>query len=131
LKGDKGFPKIPFLFLSPRPRAIFLYHQITFNQTEFLSLFLPLKTQIQSDVEYIQMEFKLLRELLDSKENEKLQELKKEKEDVVKRLERSENELVQRRQRVRDLISYMQHQLKFSTMDMQQVRLQEVLGSRC
>ncbi|XP_032751590.1 tripartite motif-containing protein 30A-like [Rattus rattus] len=79
------------------------------------------ETQIQSDVEYIQMEFKLLRELLDSKENEKLQELKKEKEDVVKRLERSENELVQRRQWVRDLISYMQHQLKFSTMDMQQI----------
>ncbi|XP_052011614.1 tripartite motif-containing protein 30A-like isoform X2 [Apodemus sylvaticus] len=78
------------------------------------------ENQIQSDIEYIQMEFKGLRELLDSTEHEKLQELRKEKEDVVKKLEESENELVQQRQWVRDLISDMQNQLELSTMEMLQ-----------
>lgn len=48
---------------------------------------------------------------------------------MVKGLEESENELVQQRQRVRDLISDVQHQLELSTMEMLQVRLQEVPGS--
>ncbi|GAB1292464.1 Tripartite motif-containing 30C [Apodemus speciosus] len=81
------------------------------------------ENQIQSDIEYIQTEFKGLRDLLDFTESEKLQELRKEKEDVVKRLGESENELVQQKQWVRDLISDMQHQLELSTMEMLQAWL--------
>lgn len=79
-----------------------------------------LENEIQSDIKSVQIEINGLRELLDSKENEELQELKKEKEDVVKRLEESENELVQQRESVRDCISDIEHQLELSTMEMLQ-----------
>jgi tripartite motif-containing protein 5 len=72
------------------------------------------------------MELKGLRDLLDSKENEGLQELKKEKEEVMEKLEESENELREQTELVRDLISDVGHQLALSTMEMLQVRQQEV-----
>ncbi|GAB1292465.1 Tripartite motif-containing 30D [Apodemus speciosus] len=78
------------------------------------------ENQIQSDIENVQTEFNGLRDLLDSKENEELQELKKGKEDVMIKLEESENELVQQRELVRDLISEVEHQLELSTMEMLQ-----------
>nr|XP_038957048.1 tripartite motif-containing protein 30A-like isoform X3 [Rattus norvegicus] len=78
------------------------------------------ENQIQSDIKNVQIEINGLRELLDSKENEELQELKKEKEDVFQRLEESENELVQQRESVRDCISDVEHQLELSTMEMLQ-----------
>ena len=84
-----------------------------------------MKNQIQSDMENVQIEFNGLRELLDSKENEELQELKKGNEGVMKMLEECENELVRKRELVRDLISDMEHQLELSTIEMLQVRLQE------
>lgn len=76
------------------------------------------ENQIQSDIKNVQIEINELRELLDSKENEELQELKKEKEDVLQRLEESENELVKQRESVRGCISDVEHQLKLSTMEM-------------
>ncbi|EDL16720.1 mCG14411, isoform CRA_a [Mus musculus] len=88
--------------------------------TASLSLFLPMKNQIQSNVENVQRQFNGLREFLDSKENGELHRLKEDKEEVVKRLEESENELVQQRQWVRDLISDVEHQLELSTMEMLQ-----------
>lgn len=78
------------------------------------------ENQIHSDIEDIQIEFNGLRDLLDSKENEKLQELKKEKEEVMEKLEESEHELREQRELVRDLISYVQHQLELSVMEMKQ-----------
>lgn len=78
------------------------------------------ENQIQSDIKNVQIEINGLRELLDSKENEELQELKEEKEDVFQRLEESENELVQQRESVRDCISDVEHQLELSTMEMLQ-----------
>ncbi|XP_034368493.2 LOW QUALITY PROTEIN: tripartite motif-containing protein 30A-like [Arvicanthis niloticus] len=78
------------------------------------------ENQIQSNIENVQMEFKGLRDLLDSKENEELQKLMTEKEDVMKNLEESENELVQQRELVRDLILVVKHQLELSAMEMLQ-----------
>ncbi|OBS80336.1 hypothetical protein A6R68_21453 [Neotoma lepida] len=78
------------------------------------------KTQIQSDVEKVQMEFKGLWEFLDSKEKNELQKLKQEKEDIMNSLAESENELVKQRESVRDLISDVEHQLQCSTMEMLQ-----------
>nr|XP_034378292.1 tripartite motif-containing protein 30A-like isoform X3 [Arvicanthis niloticus] len=78
------------------------------------------KNQIQSDVEYVQTEFKGLRDFLNSKENEELQKLMTEKEDVMKKLRESENELEQQRQWVRNLVSYVEHRLEFSTIEMLQ-----------
>ncbi|XP_028637912.1 tripartite motif-containing protein 30A-like [Grammomys surdaster] len=78
------------------------------------------KNQIQRDIENVQMEFKGLRDFLDSKENEALQELNEEEEDVMEKLKESENELEQQRQWVKDLISDVEHQLELSTMEMLQ-----------
>ncbi|XP_076795932.1 tripartite motif-containing protein 30A-like [Arvicanthis niloticus] len=78
------------------------------------------ENQIQKDIENVQMGFKGLTDLLDFKENEELQKLKKEKEDVMKKLEESENELEQQRELVTDLISDVEHQLKLSAMEMLQ-----------
>ncbi|XP_031194069.1 tripartite motif-containing protein 30A-like isoform X2 [Mastomys coucha] len=78
------------------------------------------ENQIQSDVENVQIEFKRLREIVDSKENKELQKLKKEKEDVMKRLDESEKELGEQRELVRALISDVEHQLELSTMEMLQ-----------
>ncbi|XP_051005083.1 tripartite motif-containing protein 30A-like [Acomys russatus] len=78
------------------------------------------ENQIQSDVENIQMEFKELRDFLDSKEEEELMELEKEKEDIMKSLEESENKLSTQRESVRELISEVEHQLQGSAMEMLQ-----------
>ncbi|EGW07337.1 Tripartite motif-containing protein 30 [Cricetulus griseus] len=78
------------------------------------------KNQIQSDVENVQMEFKGLREFLDSKKKSELQKLMKEKEDVMNSLAESQNELEKQREAVRDLISDMEHQLDCSTLEMLQ-----------
>ena len=67
-----------------------------------------------------------MHEFLYSEEKNKLQKLKQEKEDIVKRLEESENELVNQRESVRDLISTVKHWLKCSTIEMLQVRMQDV-----
>ncbi|XP_031243573.1 tripartite motif-containing protein 30A-like isoform X2 [Mastomys coucha] len=78
------------------------------------------ENQIQSDVENVQIEFKGLREIVNSKETEELQKLKKEKGDVMKKLDKSEKELGEQRELVRALISDVEHQLELSTMEMLQ-----------
>uniref|UniRef100_A0A8C8UNJ6 Tripartite motif-containing protein 30A-like n=1 Tax=Peromyscus maniculatus bairdii TaxID=230844 RepID=A0A8C8UNJ6_PERMB len=90
------------------------------HRSEFLSLFLSLKNQIQGDVEKVQMEFKGLREFLDSKEKNEVQKLKQEEEDIMNSLAESESELVKQRESVRALISDLEHQLQCSTMEMLQ-----------
>ncbi|XP_027263703.1 tripartite motif-containing protein 12A isoform X7 [Cricetulus griseus] len=78
------------------------------------------ETQIQSDVENVQMEFKRLRGFLDSKEKNEVQKLMQEKEDVMNSLAESQNEVMKQREAVRDLISDVEHQLDCSTMEMLQ-----------
>ncbi|XP_057633083.1 tripartite motif-containing protein 30A-like [Chionomys nivalis] len=75
------------------------------------------ENKIQRDVENVQKEFKGLREFLDSKEKNELQKLMKEKEDILKRLEHSQNELGKQRESVRDLISDLACQLQCLTME--------------
>ena len=72
------------------------------------------------------MELKELREFLDSEEKNEVEKLMKEKEDILDILEDSQNELVKQRESVRNLISDLDHRLQCSTMEMLQVRLQEV-----
>ncbi|GAB1292466.1 Tripartite motif-containing protein 30A [Apodemus speciosus] len=78
------------------------------------------ENQIQSNVENVQIEINKLRDFLDFKENEELQKLKKEKEDVLKKLEESQNVLERQRELVRDLITDKKHHLELSTMEMLQ-----------
>ncbi|XP_052570805.1 tripartite motif-containing protein 30A-like isoform X2 [Peromyscus californicus insignis] len=78
------------------------------------------KNQIQGDVEKVQMEFKGLREFLDSEEKNEVQKLKQEEEDIMNSLAESQSELVKQRESVRDLISDVEHQLQCSTMEMLQ-----------
>ncbi|KAM7329051.1 hypothetical protein ACRRTK_010664 [Alexandromys fortis] len=78
------------------------------------------KNHIQRDVIKVQKNFKEMHEFLYSEEKNKLQKLMQEKEDIVKRLEKSENELVKQRETVSDLISDLEHGLQCSTMEMLQ-----------
>ncbi|XP_038202228.1 tripartite motif-containing protein 30A-like [Arvicola amphibius] len=78
------------------------------------------ENQIQRDVENVQKEFKGLREFLDSKEKNELQKLMKEKEDILKSLEHSQNELGKQRESVRDLISDLSCHLQCLAMEMLQ-----------
>ncbi|XP_057633076.1 tripartite motif-containing protein 30A-like isoform X2 [Chionomys nivalis] len=78
------------------------------------------KNQIQSEAKNIQKEFKGLRECLDSKEKNELQKLKQEWEDIQDILEDSQNDLVKQRDSVRDLISDLEYQLEYSTIEMLQ-----------
>ncbi|XP_036032806.1 tripartite motif-containing protein 12A-like [Onychomys torridus] len=87
------------------------------------------KNQIQSDVEKVQMEFKGLREFLDSMEKNELQKLKQEEQDIMNSLAESKSELVKQRESVRDLISDVVGHFLCSTMKMLQVSLQEVPAS--
>ncbi|XP_040613152.1 tripartite motif-containing protein 30A [Mesocricetus auratus] len=76
--------------------------------------------QIHSEEENVQMEFKGLREFLDSKEKSELQKLMQEKEGIMNSLAESQTELEKQREAVRDLISDVEHQLKCSTIEMLQ-----------
>ncbi|XP_049985134.1 tripartite motif-containing protein 30A-like isoform X4 [Alexandromys fortis] len=78
------------------------------------------ENQIQRDVIKVQKNFKEMHKFLYSEEKNKLQKLMQEKEDIVKRLEKSENELVKQRETVSDLISDLEHGLQCSTIEMLQ-----------
>ncbi|KAL6088090.1 hypothetical protein STEG23_028947 [Scotinomys teguina] len=78
------------------------------------------KIQIMSDVDKVQMEFKGLREFLDSTQKNEVRKLKQEEEDIMTTLAESENEVEMQRESVRDLISDVQHHLQCSTMEMLQ-----------
>ncbi|CAO2582557.1 Tripartite motif-containing protein 30A [Lemmus lemmus] len=90
------------------------------GQCKFISIFLSLKNQIQSDVENVQKEFKGMRKFLDSKEKNEVEKLVQEKEDTMNSLAVSQNELVKQRESVRDLISDLEHRLECSTIEMLQ-----------
>ncbi|KAK7807223.1 hypothetical protein U0070_018214 [Myodes glareolus] len=83
------------------------------------------KEKIQTDVENVHKGFREMKISLYLKEN-MLQKLMQKKENIVKRLEEYENELEKQRESVRDLISDLEHGLQCSTIEMLQVRLQEV-----
>ncbi|XP_052568327.1 tripartite motif-containing protein 30A-like [Peromyscus californicus insignis] len=78
------------------------------------------KNQIQGDVEKVQVEFKGLREFLDSKEKNEVQKLKQEEEDIMNSLAQSQRKLVKQREAVRDLILDVEYHLQCSTMEMLQ-----------
>lgn len=84
---------------------------------------------MQSDVQNVQMEFKGLRNFLDSKEKSELQKLKQKWCDITDSLVEFYNKVEIQRHSVRDLILDMKDHLDFSTMEMLQVRLQEVPAS--
>ncbi|KAH0501390.1 Tripartite motif-containing protein 30A [Microtus ochrogaster] len=78
------------------------------------------ENQIQSEVENVQKEFKILREFLDSKEKNELQKLMNEKEDILDILEGFQTELEKQSKSVRELISDLEHWLQCSTIEMLQ-----------
>nr|Q2YEM8.1 RecName: Full=Tripartite motif-containing protein 5; AltName: Full=RING-type E3 ubiquitin transferase TRIM5; AltName: Full=TRIM5alpha [Hoolock hoolock]AAX86685.1 tripartite motif-containing 5 transcript variant alpha [Hoolock hoolock] len=78
------------------------------------------KTQIQYDKTNILADFEQLRHILDWVESNELQNLEKEKKDVLKRLMKSEIEMVQQTQSVRELISDLEHRLQGSVMELLQ-----------
>ncbi|XP_063497276.1 tripartite motif-containing protein 5 isoform X2 [Symphalangus syndactylus] len=78
------------------------------------------KTQIQYDKTNILADFEQLRHILDWVESNELQNLEKEEKDVLKRLMRSEIEMVQQTQSVRELISDLEHRLQGSVMELLQ-----------
>uniref|UniRef100_A0A2I3HI06 RING-type E3 ubiquitin transferase n=1 Tax=Nomascus leucogenys TaxID=61853 RepID=A0A2I3HI06_NOMLE len=80
------------------------------------------KTQIQYDKTNILADFEQLRHILDWVESNELQNLEKEEKDVLKRLMKSEIEMVQQTQSVRELISDLEHRLQGSVMELLQVK---------
>ncbi|XP_040597022.1 tripartite motif-containing protein 12A isoform X2 [Mesocricetus auratus] len=78
------------------------------------------ENQIHSEEENVRMEFKRLREFLDSEEKSELQKLMQEKEGIMNSLGESQTELEKQREAVRDLISDVEHQLQCSTFEMLQ-----------
>lgn len=87
-----------------------------------LSLFSSLKIQIDHDKTNVLADFEQLREILDREESNELQNLEKEKEDILKSLTKSETKMVQQTQYVRELISDLEHRLQGSMMELLQVK---------
>lgn len=87
-----------------------------------LSLLLSLKTQIQYDKTNVLADFEQLRDILDWEESNELQNLEKEEEDILKSLTKSETEMVQQTQSVRELISDLERRLQGSVMELLQVK---------
>ncbi|XP_054379508.1 tripartite motif-containing protein 5 isoform X5 [Pongo abelii] len=78
------------------------------------------KTQIQYDKTSVLADFEQLRDILDWEESNELQNLEKEEEDILKSLTKSETEMVQQTQSVRELISDVEHRLQGSVMELLQ-----------
>ncbi|XP_070931300.1 tripartite motif-containing protein 5 isoform X3 [Macaca nemestrina] len=78
------------------------------------------KTQIDHDKTNVLADFEQLREILDREESNELQNLEKEKEDILKSLTKSEMKMVQQTQYVRELISDLEHRLQGSMMELLQ-----------
>nr|AGA83489.1 TRIM5-CypA fusion protein TRIMCyp [Macaca fascicularis] len=74
------------------------------------------KIQIDHDKTNVLADFEQLREILDREESNELQNLEKEKEDILKSLTKSETKMVQQTQYVRELISDLEHRLQGSMM---------------
>ncbi|XP_015333035.1 tripartite motif-containing protein 5-like isoform X1 [Marmota marmota marmota] len=78
------------------------------------------KNKIQSEVENVQIEFGKLRDILQSEEEQEIQNLKNEEEVIMNSLTESESELIQQSQVVKDFISDLEHRLEGSTVEMLQ-----------
>nr|XP_015300128.1 PREDICTED: tripartite motif-containing protein 5-like [Macaca fascicularis] len=78
------------------------------------------KIQIDHDKTNVLADFEQLREILDREESNELQNLEKEKEDILKSLTKSETKMVQQTQYVRELISDLEHRLQGSMMELLQ-----------
>nr|5W9A_A Chain A, Tripartite motif-containing protein 5 [Macaca mulatta]5W9A_B Chain B, Tripartite motif-containing protein 5 [Macaca mulatta] len=78
------------------------------------------KIQIDYDKTNVSADFEQLREILDWEESNELQNLEKEEEDILKSLTKSETEMVQQTQYMRELISELEHRLQGSMMDLLQ-----------
>nr|XP_054950010.1 tripartite motif-containing protein 5 isoform X2 [Pan paniscus] len=78
------------------------------------------KTQIQYDKTNVLADFEQLRDILDWEESNELQNLEKEEEDILKSLTKSETEMVQQTQSVRELISDLERRLQGSVMELLQ-----------
>ena len=89
-----------------------------------LSVFFSfLKIQIQNEIQNVQGKFTQLRQILDSEEMKELSKLKDELGVILKELAESENDLVQEKLLVSNLISDVERHLQGSTMELLQVRL--------
>uniref|UniRef100_A0A8I5NMS2 Tripartite motif-containing protein 5 n=1 Tax=Papio anubis TaxID=9555 RepID=A0A8I5NMS2_PAPAN len=76
--------------------------------------------QIDYDKTNVSADFEQLREILDWEESNELQNLEKEEEDILKSLTKSETEMVQQTQYMRELISDLEHRLQGSMMELLQ-----------
>uniref|UniRef100_A0A452DME4 TRIM5 alpha n=1 Tax=Capra hircus TaxID=9925 RepID=A0A452DME4_CAPHI len=76
------------------------------------------KTQIQTEIQSVQGEFTQLRQILDSEEAKELRKLQDELGVILKELAESENDLVQEKLLVNNLISDVEHHLQGSTMEL-------------
>ena len=89
-----------------------------------LSVFFSfLKIQIENEIQNVQGKFTQLRQFLDSEEMKELRKLKDELGVILKELAESENDLVQEKLLVSNLISDVERHLQGSTMELLQVRL--------
>ena len=79
--------------------------------------------QIQNEIQNVQGKFTQLRQILDNKEIKELRKLKDELGVILKELAESENDLVQEKLLVSNLISDVERHLQGSTMELLQVRL--------
>ena len=82
------------------------------------------KTQIQTEIQSVQGEFTKLRQILDSEEAKELRKLQDELGVILKELAEFENDLVQEKLLVNNLISDVERHLQGSTMELLQVRLE-------
>ena len=88
-----------------------------------LSVFFSfLKIQIQNEIQNVQGRFTQLREILDSEEAKELRKLQDELGVILKKLAESENDRVQEKLLVNNLISDVERRLQGSTMELLQVR---------
>ncbi|MBZ3874674.1 Tripartite motif-containing protein 5 [Sciurus carolinensis] len=78
------------------------------------------KNKIQSEVENVQIQYESLRGILNSEEELEIQKLRKEEEDILNSLTKSENELNQQSQLVNGFISDLENRLQESTVKMLQ-----------
>uniref|UniRef100_A0A2K6FJ17 RING-type E3 ubiquitin transferase n=2 Tax=Propithecus coquereli TaxID=379532 RepID=A0A2K6FJ17_PROCO len=80
------------------------------------------KYQVQTERQRIQAEFNQLRSILNSEEERELQRLEEEEKMTLDNLSEAEDELVQQKQLVKELISELERRAQWSTMELLQDR---------
>ncbi|NP_001099143.1 tripartite motif-containing protein 5 [Oryctolagus cuniculus] len=78
------------------------------------------KNQLQKERQNIQAEFKHLKDILDSEEQDELQKLEEEKGHILKSMEESKHELIQQSQVIQNHISDLENCLQRPTIEMLQ-----------